>query len=81
MITFELDAETRRALDVLTADGTSVPEAVRTAVRDTARRREEDRHRAAELERVAERLRAETAAVAADPEDRAEVRRVMADMK
>lgn len=68
-ITFRADGDAERALDVLTADGTSVSNAVRAAIIDSARRI------------TAQRLRDEAAALAADPEDRAEAARVLRDME
>lgn len=68
-ITFRPDEETERALAVLTADGRSASAAIREAVIHEVHRVE------------AERLRAEAAALAADPEDVAEARRVLAEME
>jgi hypothetical protein len=68
-ITFRPDEVTERALAVLTADGTPVSTAVRTALIETARRRTE------------QHLRAEATAIAADPEDRAEAAAVLRDME
>lgn len=68
-ITFRPDEDTERALAVLTADGTPVSSAVRTALIETARRRAE------------ERLHAEAVALAADEDDRAEAAAVLRDME
>lgn len=67
-ITFRTDPETERALADLTADGRSQSAAIRDALLAEHRRR------------TGERLRAETAALAADPDDLAEVRAVQADL-
>jgi hypothetical protein len=67
-----LDAAAEAALDVVRADGMNDSEAVRTALRETAARR-----------RLRSALRAEAARLAADVEDRAEmkaVREQMADL-
>ena len=68
-ITFRPDADTRLALDELTADGTPVSIAVREALIEAAAR-----HARA-------RLRAEVEALAADPDDRAEAAQVLRDME
>ena len=68
-ITFRLDPESERALRELTADGTSTSAAIRAALISAARTRAQ------------QRLREEAMAVAADPEDVAEMRRVLADME
>lgn len=68
-ITFRPDDESERALAVLTADGRSASAAIRDALVHEAQRRND------------ERLRAEAAALAADPEDLAEVRRVLEDLE
>lgn len=68
-ITFRTDDETRLALEELTADGTPVSAVVRVALMEAA-----SRHARA-------RLRAEAAALAADPEDRAEAAQVLRDME
>ncbi len=68
-ITFRPDDDTRRALAVLTADGTHVSAAVRSALIDAA------------AARARSRLRAEAADLAADPDDRAESARVLRDME
>lgn len=69
MIAVRPDADTRRALTELTADGTTVSEAVRAALIEAGARH------------AKERLRAEVAALAADPEDRADAARVLRDME
>lgn len=68
-ITFRPDEDARRALAVLTADGASVSMAVRAALIEAARLTAQ------------ERLRAEAAALAADPLDRAESAQVLRDME
>ena len=68
-ITFRPDDESERALAILTADGRSASAAIRDALVHEAQRRND------------ERLRAEAAALAADPEDLAEVRRVLEDLE
>jgi hypothetical protein len=68
-ITFRPDEDAERALAVLTADGTAVSAAVRSALIDAARNRAQ------------QRLRAEAEALAADPEDRAEAAQVLRDME
>lgn len=68
-ITVPLDEEMRLALEELTADGTSASAAVRDALLEAV-----ERHRNAGL-------RAEVQALAADPDDRAEVARVLRDME
>ena len=68
-ITFRPDEDARRALAVLTQDGTSVSTAVRAALIDAAKRTAQDR------------LRAEAAALAADDTDRAESAQVLRDME
>ncbi|BDH58652.1 hypothetical protein [Tsukamurella sp. PLM1] len=67
-ITFRPDEEARRALDELVEDGSSVSAAIRDALIAAADRRRR------------ERLRAEVAELAADPEDRAELARIREDM-
>lgn len=69
MITVRPDEETRRALAELTGDGTKVSDAVRAAIIESA-----SRH-------AKQRLRAEVAALAADPEDLREAQQVLADME
>jgi len=68
-ITFRPDADTLRALSVLTRDGTPVSSAVRSALLDAARLQ------------AHEQLRAEAASLAEDPRDRAEVAQVLRDME
>ncbi|GLZ34930.1 hypothetical protein Lesp02_71170 [Lentzea sp. NBRC 105346] len=68
-ITFRPDSETEQALAELTADGRSVSAAIREAVLAAARAKAE------------ERLRAEALALAADPDDVAEARAVLADLE
>lgn len=68
-ITFRPDDDTRLALEELTSDGTPVSSAVREALIDAAARR------------AKARLRAEAAALAADPDDRAESAQVLRDME
>jgi hypothetical protein len=68
-ITVRPDEDTRLALAELTADGTKVSEAVRTALIDAAARH------------AKQRLREEVAAVGADPEDRREATQVLRDME
>ena len=68
-ITFRPDEDAQRALDLLTADGTTVSTAVRSALIDAARVRA--RHR----------LRSEAEELAADAEDRAEAAQVLRDME
>lgn len=68
-ITFRPDEDARRALAVLTADGSSVSTAVRAALIEAARLAAQ------------EHLRGEAAALAADPLDRAESAQVLRDME
>ena len=68
-ITFRPDEDARRALAVLTQDGTSVSTAVRAALIDAAKAAGQDR------------LHAEAAALAADDTDRAESAQVLRDME
>jgi hypothetical protein len=68
-ITFRPDADTSRALEVLTRDGTPVSAAVRSALIDAARHKAQ-----AELRGEAEKL-------AADADDRAEAMQVLRDME
>ena len=68
-ITFRPDEDALRALSVLTSDGTPVSTAVRAALIDAARAR------------ATARLRAEAAALAADPQDRVEAAQVLRDME
>jgi hypothetical protein len=68
-ITFRPDEDARRALSILTEDGTPVSVAVRRALIDAAHTR------------AHQRLRAEAKALAADEKDRAEVAQVLRDME
>jgi len=68
-ITFRPDEDARRALDVLTRDGTPVSTVVRAALIEAARAAAQ------------EHLRAEAAALAADEADRAESAQVLRDME
>ena len=68
-ITFRPDEDTQRALEVLTADGTAVSVAVRSALITAAH------------DRARQLLRAEAEHLAADPADRAEAARVLRDME
>jgi len=68
-ITFRPDPESERALHELTADGTSTSAAIREALITAAKTR------------AAQRLREEALALAADTDDVAEMRQVLADME
>lgn len=68
-VTFRPDEDARRALDLLTADGAAVSSVVRAALIAAA----------AAQARAA--LREESAALAADPLDRAEAAQVLRDME
>jgi hypothetical protein len=68
-ITFRTDHEVDEALMALTADRGDRSQAIRDAILTTWRLRQ------------AELLREEAEAIAADPEDRAEARAVLADME
>ena len=68
-ITFRPDDDSERALAALTADGRSTSAAIRDALVHEAQRQED------------ERLRAEAVALAADPDDVAEARRVLEDLE
>jgi hypothetical protein len=68
-ITFRPDPESEHALQELTADGTSTSAAIREALISAARAH------------ARQRVRDEAMALAADPEDVAEMRRVLADME
>ncbi len=68
-ITFRLDSESVRALRELTADGTSRSAAIREALISAARAH------------ARQRVRDEAMALASDPEDVAEMRRVLADVE
>ncbi len=67
-ITFRPDADSQRALEILTADGTSVSTAVRSALIQSARAR------------AANRLRTEAGQLAKDENDRKESLQVLRDM-
>jgi Arc/MetJ-type ribon-helix-helix transcriptional regulator len=69
LISLRLDAEARRALETLMSSGRTRSEAIRQALIDAAARR-----RRAELA-------AEAEAIAADPDDRAEIEEVAALME
>jgi hypothetical protein len=68
-ITFRPDPESERALQELTADGTSTSAAIRAALIAAVRMR------------AAQRLRDEAMALSADADDVAEMRRVRADLE
>ncbi|OYN84016.1 hypothetical protein [Parenemella sanctibonifatiensis] len=68
-ISFRPDDETTRALNTLTADGTTISTAVRTAIVEAAARH------------AKQRLRAEAKSLAADPDDRAEAAQVLHDLE
>ncbi|QQQ77619.1 hypothetical protein IOD16_03630 [Saccharothrix sp. 6-C] len=68
-ITFRPDTETERALERLTADGRSASAAIREALLLAAKVQQ------------AEALREEALALAADPDDVAEARAVLADLE
>jgi Arc/MetJ-type ribon-helix-helix transcriptional regulator len=68
-ITVRTDSPVEEALAQLTADGTSTSDAVRNAILETARRRYYDR------------MQAEAEIIAADEQDRAEVRAIRAEME
>lgn len=68
-ISFRTDPETDRALADLTADGRSQSSAIRDALLTVQR------------QRAAERLRAETEAIAGDPEDLAEIRAIQSELE
>ena len=68
-ITFRPDQDARRALAILTQDGTPVSAAVRAALIEAAKTAARDR------------LRAEAAALATDEADRAEAAQVLRDME
>jgi hypothetical protein len=68
MVTFRTDERTDAALAELTADGATVSQAIRRALADAARQRRRDD------------LRREAIALANDPADRAESRRVLKEM-
>jgi hypothetical protein len=68
-ITFRPDADTTRALAVLTRDGTPVSAAVRAALIDAAR------------QKAVATIRAEAKEIAADESDRVEAMQVLRDME
>ena len=68
VLNFRTDERSERALAELTADGSTTSEAIRQALVDAVRLRRR------------EQMRAESRELASDPEDRAESRRVLADM-
>jgi len=68
-ITFRPDEDAQRALDALTADGTAVSTAVRSALIDAA------------TSLARERLRSEAEAIASHPQDRAEAAQVLKAME
>jgi hypothetical protein len=68
VVNFRTDERSELALAELTADGSSVSEAIRQALVDAVRLRRR------------EQMRQESAALAADPEDRAETRQVLKEM-
>lgn len=68
-ITFRPDEDTLRALEILTKDGTTVSTALRSALLEAARRRADDK------------VRAESVALAANENDRAEAAQVLRDME
>lgn len=68
-ITFRPDEDTQRALAALTADGTPVSTAVRSALIEAARAR------------ASQVLRSEALQLAGDEDDRAEAARVLRDME
>ncbi len=69
VVTFRTDESTDRALAELRTDGRTVSEVIRHALVDAAR----------QLKR--EQMRRESSAMATDPEDLAETRRVLAEME
>jgi len=68
VLNFRTDERSERALTELTADGTTTSEAIRQALVDAVRLRRR------------EQMRAESLEVMSDEHDRAESRRVLADM-
>lgn len=68
VVNFRTDESSERALAELTADGSTMSEAIRRALVDAVRLRRRERMRAESLELID------------DEEDRAEARRVLADM-
>lgn len=69
MITIRADEQTEKALDELTEDGVDRSAAIRAAIQQAARLRR------------ARKLKAEAQALAADPDDRAEIAAVQQDME
>lgn len=69
VVTFRTDESTDKALAELSTDGRTVSDVIRQALVDAAR----------QLKR--EQMRRESSAMAADPEDLAESRRVLAEME
>ncbi|MBN9239173.1 MAG: hypothetical protein BGO97_05750 [Micrococcales bacterium 70-64] len=69
VVNFRTDAEAQRALDELTADGTSVSAAIRQALLDSV------------VLRKRERMRRESLEVVDDPADLAESRAILAHME
>lgn len=68
VVNFRTDERSERALAELTADGSTTSEAIRQALVDAVRLRRR------------EQMRAESRELATDEKDRAESRRVLADM-
>lgn len=68
-ITFRPDEDAKRALDALTADGTAISTAVRSALIEAA------------SARARQRLRSEAEALVEDAADRAEAAQVLKDME
>jgi len=68
VLNFRTDKRSERALTELTADGTTTSEAIRQALVDAVRLRRR------------EQMRAESLELMGDEDDRAESRRVLADM-
>ena len=68
VVNFRTDEPTDRALAELTADGSTVSDAIRQSLADAVRQRRK------------EKMREESAALANDPTDRAESRRVLEAM-
>ena len=68
VVNFRTDESAQRALDELTADGTSVSVAIRQALLDSVRLRKR------------EQMRRESSDLVDDPDDLAESRAILADM-
>jgi hypothetical protein len=68
VVNFRTDDRSERALAELTADGSSVSDAIRQALVDAVRLRRR------------EQMRRESAELVADPNDRAESRRILKEM-